>query len=128
MRSYGQELIIADSQRAKTTRSVPVPLDFNQPMSSGLLLYPIDIPNFFNSMASRFWTKGSGNFLRVPNNIFVKKKMKDIGVMANCSEGYRSDYRDIFSGKVRIGWCQGHSWPTSVHTERYFSVIKRINN
>ncbi|MBT7609234.1 MAG: hypothetical protein HN576_05730 [Bacteriovoracaceae bacterium] len=123
---YGKSIDYHDKSESNKIRTVDYRYDQNQSMSSELSEYPVDFPNFSLKSIASNWKQSSENTLNIPTQKYVTKKIKSQVKVIKCNSGYQTSYKDIFGNTVSVGWCKGHSWPTSIHTNRFFSIVKRI--
>ncbi len=134
LKPYGQVNSLADGSRVnfKTgagIRSVGaklLPLDH---LSSDLFMLPIDYPNFKGARkdVNHNWIHDS-NALSIPNDRYVQNKMAKLSHHKLCQAGYKTEYKTNLGKSVRIGWCKGDALPTTIQTDTYFAVLKRISN
>ena len=100
-------------------------MDPTDHFDSGFSVFPIDIPNFLSLDVKKNWKKVSEGAVEVPNHPFIKSQMKRLNVRhVMCEEGYKTHFKDFFGRKVKIGWCEGDAWPTTMETRRYFAVLR----
>lgn len=126
LKPYGKSVDFHDKSESSKTRTVDYRYNFMTSMSSELSEYPVDFPNFIMDKIVKNWKKVSKNSLNIPDQKYVKSKISKLVKTKRCQSGYQTSYDDIYGNPVRIGWCKGHSWPTTVHTNRFFSIVKRI--
>ncbi|OUR97279.1 hypothetical protein A9Q84_13210 [Halobacteriovorax marinus] len=126
LRPFGKSVDYHDKNESKNTRTVDYRIDQRSSMSSELSEFPVDFPNFSATRVLRSWKKSSSATLNIPDQKYVQSKITKLVRVKKCNSGYQTNYKDIFGNKVRVGWCKGHSWPTTIHTNRFFSIVKRI--
>jgi len=129
LRPFGQEYEVARVGEARRTKGeidiVGYKLDPLRPLDSGFTVYPVDLPNLLSPDAKKNWKKVSKGATKIPNHPFIKSQMKRLKVRhVMCQEGYKTHYKDFYGRKVQIGWCEGHAWPTTIETRRYFAVLR----
>lgn len=134
LKPYGQVNSLADGKRVNFQtgagiRSVGIKLMPIDHLSSELFLLPIDYPNFNGARqdVNRNWTYDS-NALSIPKDKYVESKIAKLGKHKLCQAGYKTEYKTNLGKIVRIGWCKGDALPTTIQTETYFAVLKRISN
>lgn len=134
LRPYGQVNSIANGERVnfKTEsgiRKVGLKLSSEDHLSSGLFYFPMDFPNFLGARrdVNSKW-KQSSTALSIPSDKYVESKIEKFVDRRLCESGYQTEYRTNYGQNVRVGWCQGDALPTTIQTETYFAVLKRINN
>ena len=126
LKPYGKSIDYYDRSADNKKRTAEYRYNFKSSMSSELSEYPVDVPNFIMSSVSNSWKKVKKNSLSIPEQGYVKNKIKGLVKTKRCNSGYQAQYKDLFGNAVRVGWCKGHSWPTTIHTNRFFSIVKRI--
>lgn len=128
-RPYGKEIDIARVSKARYRKGqvgrVRIPYSNKNSMSSELSYFPIDIPNFLNNKVKLNWNYVETNALSIPNDYYVKNKIEKLVKVDLCDSGYTTAYSDIYGRTVKVGWCKGHSWPTTITTNNFFAVLKR---
>jgi hypothetical protein len=85
--------------------------------SSGLTLFPIDIPR----LDSR---SGSEGALPIPEDAYVRAKMKKFKA-ESCTTARTYQYRDLYGNRNTVGWCDGSAWPTVIDNSRFFAITVR---
>lgn len=122
-------------------------LDPDKNMSNYLSFLPIDLPNLGQgqvlSSKSRehfsFKSKVEGttdmadgmnrdsNMAKVLNlpryDGFVMGKIKNVMKSMICQNVYETHYRSDYGQFVEVSWCQGHYWPTVIHTDTYMAIL-----
>jgi hypothetical protein len=126
LRPYGKSIDYYSKEAKNKSRTVDYRYQQNQSMSSELSEYPVDFPNFSVTSIAKNWKISTKKTLNIPDHNYVVKKINRLVSAEKCQSGYQTNYKDLFGNPVKIGWCQGHSWPTTVHTNRFFSIVKRI--
>ncbi len=133
LKPYGQVNSLASGKRVNFQtgsgiRSVGLKLSSEDHLSSGLFLLPIDYPNFKGARkdVNANWTKSKGA-LSIPEDRYVQAKIEKFVDRALCDQGHHTQYRTNYGQNVRIGWCKGDSLPTTIQTDTYFAVLKRIS-
>ncbi len=112
---YGVDMELYESRGETATTSMkwnPV-----EASSSGLTLFPMDIPNLDAHSASI-------GGLPVPADAYVRNKMRKFGA-ASCKDARRYQYRDLYGNTTVVGWCDGASWPTTIENSRFFAITVR---
>ena len=133
LRPFGQEYEIARVPKARKSYgevgTVGFKLNPFYPLDSGLSGFPVDLPNFISPVARKNWKKVLKGATKVPKHPFIVSQMKKFNVVHKmCEEGYRTHYKDLYGRKVRVGWCEGNAWPTTIETRRYFAVLRNGAN
>lgn len=123
---YGKSLDIANRAKRKEVRTAEFRLDSKSSLSSELSYLPLDLPNLNSKLVRKNMKSVSKNPLNIPSDNYVKNKIKKMSKISRCSKGAQTYYWDMYGNKVRVGWCKGHSWPTSIHTDRFYAILKRI--
>lgn len=126
LKPYGKSIDYYNKKAKSKKRTVDYRYDQSQSMSSELSEYPVDFPNFSVASVSKNWKISTQKTLNIPDHKYVIKKISRLTKTKICESGYQTSYKDLFGNPVKVGWCQGHSWPTTVHTNRFFSIVKRI--
>ncbi|MEN9723514.1 MAG: hypothetical protein RJB38_1500 [Pseudomonadota bacterium] len=93
-----------------------VKLDPSEPSSSGLSIFPIDLPHLNSAPQDAA--------VGIPKDPYVRSKMKRFGA-SGCSSAPRYQYRDTYGSKNTVSWCDGAAWPTTIDTPRYFAITVR---
>ena len=134
LRPFGQVLSIANGERVNFRtedglRKSAIKLDPNQNLSSGLILFPIDYPNFagYRQDGLKSWTE-QVTPLSIPQDEYVRAKISQYSDIEYCKNGYKAHYKNQWGATTRVGWCAGHALPTTIHTERYFAILRKISN
>lgn len=119
-RAYGVDIdIIVDRNNSAITN---IKWDEREHLSSGLALFPIDLPNLSRLDAMTKKTTDQAQ-ITLPDDVYVKNKLLKAGVKL-CQLGHVFEYRDFYGSKQRIQWCVGNPWPATVENDRYFAVLK----
>ncbi len=111
-RTHGIEIEIhEDSRRTRTAR---LRWQAGEPSSSGLTLFPIDVP-----VAGRMDAVDAP--LPLPADPYVAAKLKKFGAR-QCLESRLYRYRDVYGNTTVVGWCEGDAWPSTMENHRFFAI------
>lgn len=119
-RPHGQALDIAVKSGMKKFRTVNLKNDSSENSSSGLSLFPVDLPNLSINQVNSV----QSGAVRLPRNLFVIFKIKSQVKTPICSKGYQLDFKDIYGSSIMVDWCKGNNWPTTINTNRFFAILK----
>ncbi|MGE0633737.1 MAG: hypothetical protein AB7O96_15090 [Pseudobdellovibrionaceae bacterium] len=124
-RVYGYEIEkFIDGQN---TRLIKVKADGAQSASSGLTLFPIDIPSL------DLFQTGAGKAGSVPVSSKVDgmslaqiRKMQGDFSANNCN-GYQLKYTDYYGQAVEVGWCDGVPFPQYMENSRFVAITQPLS-
>ncbi len=115
-RAHGLDIEIYRARRKADTTHLK--WDELEPLSSGLTLFPIDIPH-----ADMTVTETAA--LPIPSDPYVRSKLKKFRA-SSCSRAKQYRYRDLYGNANTVAWCDGDAWPTVIDNPRFFAVtVKR---
>jgi hypothetical protein len=120
-RPYGIEHFIQTSNR--DTRKEKVGLDPELSTSSGLSLFPIDLPSANPSRLAEF-RRGPLD-RRTERDTWYKNKIRALGVENHCEDAAWIKWVDDFGSVNQAAWCRGDAWPTYVENDRFEALLKR---
>ena len=147
-RGYAMEILTFTGERVSGRNDYKqelaarlLPLDPNTPISSGLTLFPVDLPvlAFSEKSSARVDLQDLIDSDRVlvqsavvsaPND----KKINDqVGgssgpkrfVACGKDRGFRFEYADLYGNKNTVGWCKGDFWPSVIENNRFVAVRKQ---
>lgn len=122
-RPFGKSLDYVVKQGTEKYRTVHMKYDEKESMSSEMGLFPIDLPNFRNSQIKKSFKYVKKGAIRLPSDFFVAAKIKSRAGKSICKTGYQVNYSDQFGNNVAVDFCKGKSWPTAIHTMRFFAIL-----
>ncbi len=120
LRPYGQSIDFAVELGRKRYRTENIKIDSSENISSGLSLYPIDLPNFKNSSV----VEVGQDSVPLPRNLFLIFNVKSMVQTPICSKAKRIEHKDILGSVIESSWCEEQNWPTTIETNRFFAVLK----
>lgn len=123
-RPFGKSVDYAVKAGTEKFRTVNMKYDDNESMSSEMGLFPIDLPNFRNSQIKKSIKYVKTGAVRLPRDFYVATKIKSKAPRSICRSGYQVNYKDQFGNNVAVDFCKGKSWPTAIHTMRFFAILK----
>ena len=126
-RPYGVLMQIANRKsprRSGDFRTIALRLDPSKTLTSGLTLFPIDVPNLGVNNSSHRNMRAVNNPTELPRDRYVRKQVRRYSKVDFCSKGAATGYKNEFGDKVFVGWCRGHLWPTIINSTKYLAVLK----
>jgi hypothetical protein len=120
-RAYGLDTRIGHDR--KDIERATLRLSPGEALSSGLSLFPVDLPSPAQVSRAR----------RVPAQLppevladeAARAHLSREGAQLGCGEGFEINYRDAFGSPVRVLWCAGARWPSLVETRRFLAVVSK---
>lgn len=120
LRPYGVSVDIAVKSGREKYRTRNIKNNPFDNSSSGLSLFPIDIPNLKGGETSMKEENGS----LLPKNLFLIFNVKSMVKSPLCEKANIYEFRDIYGSKIRSGWCKQQNWPSTIETNRFFAIKK----
>lgn len=119
-RPYGQSIDYAQELGREPLRTSNFRIDPSENFTSGLNLFPIDLPNLLGNR-KKVVSEGT---VRIPNNLFLTFKIKSMVHTPICTEGEQYDFKSIFGQQVKVGRCQTNFWPSSIETNNFYAILE----
>jgi hypothetical protein len=120
-RAYGVEHFIHTNSR--DTRTEKVPTDAELALSSGLGLFPIDLPSANPARLVEF--KRAPLDRRTARDTWYRNRIRALGVENHCENAAWIKWSDEFGSVNTAAWCPGDAWPTYVENDRFEALLKR---
>jgi hypothetical protein len=116
-RAHGMDVESATGKRESAIRNLR--LNPTEPLSSGLLAFPVDLPALAVMPTSNA-------DVEIPRDPYVQNKIKKMGIDTKCAKGsYTFHYKDVYGGPIAVTWCKGGAWPTAIENNRFFAIVDR---
>lgn len=128
-RAYGTDIDTYKSDLREINTNF-VPYERHESISSGLGSFPIDLPNLLSLASyaekSARDTKFEDAQLALPSDKYVSHKLEQsMPDLCKNKVAYNLSYRDYYGSKVKVGWCKGDAWPTTIDNRKFFAVTTR---
>ncbi|MDH5581327.1 MAG: hypothetical protein OEY33_05425, partial [Bdellovibrionales bacterium] len=120
LRPYGHSVDYAVKQGREPYRTENIKTDKRENSSSGLSMYPIDLPNFKNSSV----VNKAEDSVPLPRNLFLIFSIKSKVKTPICKKAKLFEHKDILGNIVESSWCDKQNWPTTIENNRFFAVLK----
>lgn len=120
LRPYGHSVDYAVKLGREPYRTENIKTDSRDNSSSGLSMYPIDLPNFKNSSVIN---KGK-DAVPLPKNLFVVFNVKSKVKTPVCKKATLYEHKDILGNVVESTWCGTQNWPTTIENDKFFAILK----
>jgi len=100
-------------------------LSENGRVSSGLSLFPVDLPPA-SAMFTESYPTQEFNQLDGIAVHQIRKRHNRAFAPTSCRGGVMN-YKDDYGSHVKLGWCSGLPWPTYIDNARFFSVTQPLS-
>ncbi|MGE0615014.1 MAG: hypothetical protein AB7P04_05205 [Bacteriovoracia bacterium] len=115
-RAHGTDIVKFVARGDEETYGVK--FDPEDASSSGLLLFPTDVPRLLKGDNY----KGVRAF-QMPADPFVTKRAARENVGKKCDRAGAFEYRDAFGNRVKAQWCAGDPLPTTIDNQKFFAIL-----
>lgn len=112
---------------SQTTQMIRVKAEGAQSATSGLTLFPIDIPqlSLFRSNAVKNATIDIRNKIDTFAVNQIRKKLMGSFIPVSCA-GFQANYTDYYGSKVEVGWCEGLPFPQYMENDRFLAITQPL--
>lgn len=122
---HGEDWILHSSD--KNIRTQRVKTNPKMPSSSGLSLFPVDLPSIHYRGASpelKSIHPSRFGLDQIAINMVQSRYLRSFNPQP--CEGYEFSYLDAFGEAIQVGWCKDSPWPYYIENSKFLSVTQSI--